>query len=96
LVDPFAAVQPAQKILTVITIGGVIGSLMDSWLGATYQAIYRCPQCQKDTEKTPLHSCGSETFHVRGIKWLNNDMVNVLCTVSGSATALLFLLLVAR
>jgi uncharacterized protein (TIGR00297 family) len=40
LVDPFAAVEPAQKVLIVITIGGIAGSLADSWLGATFQAIY--------------------------------------------------------
>ena len=96
LVDPFASAQPVQIVLIVITIGGVAGGLVDSWLGATLQAIYRCPQCQKDTEKNPLHGCGTETILVRGIKWLNNDMVNILCTVSGSATALLFLLLSAR
>jgi len=93
LVDPFAAVQPAQTVLMVITFGGLSGSLVDSWLGATLQAIYHCPQCQRDTEKTPLHSCGTETVHVRGIKWLNNDMVNTLCTFSGAAVALLFLML---
>lgn len=93
LVDPFASAQPVQIVLIVITIGGVAGGLVDSWLGATLQAIYRCPQCQKDTEKAPLHGCGAETILVRGIKWLNNDMVNILCTLSGTATALLFLFL---
>lgn len=96
LMDPFAAVQPAQTILMVITIGGLSGSLVDSWLGATLQAIYHCPQCQRETEKTPLHSCGTETVHVRGIKWLNNDLVNTLCTLSGAAVALLFLMLSVR
>jgi uncharacterized protein (TIGR00297 family) len=96
LADPFRAAHPAQMVLTIITIGGVAGSLADSWLGATFQAIYHCPSCQKDTEKSPLHGCGTETVLVRGIKWLNNDMVNILCTVSGAAAALFFLLLVAR
>jgi uncharacterized protein (TIGR00297 family) len=96
LVDPFASVQPAQIALIVIIIGGVAGSLVDSLLGATLQAIYRCPQCQKDTEKTPLHGCGTETSLVRGIKWLNNDMVNFLCNLSGTASALLVLLLLTR
>jgi uncharacterized protein (TIGR00297 family) len=96
LVDPYASVQPAQIFLIIITIGGMAGSLVDSWLGATSQAIYHCPSCQKDTERFPLHGCGTETILVRGIKWMNNDMVNILCTLAGTAVALFVLLLSTR
>jgi uncharacterized protein (TIGR00297 family) len=67
----------------LMTFAGVAGSLVDSWLGATLQAIYHCPQCGKDTEKHPLHTCGTATDLVRGEKWLNNDWVNIACTLSG-------------
>jgi uncharacterized protein (TIGR00297 family) len=65
-------------------LGGLVGSLIDSFLGATVQAIYRCPHCGKETEKHPLHTCGTRTIQTRGWKWLNNDMVNVGCALAGA------------
>lgn len=95
-VDPFAAEQPAWLVLVVVTIGGGVGSLVDSLLGATFQAVYHCPQCDKDTEKYPIHGCGTETALVRGKKWLNNDIVNLICTFSGVVIALLMVWLSTR
>ena len=66
-----------------ITFAGLAGSLFDSFLGATAQAMYFCPKDQKETEKHPLHTCGSETVHVRGWKWLTNDWVNFACGAFG-------------
>jgi uncharacterized protein (TIGR00297 family) len=71
-------------IAGIASLGGLLGSLFDSFLGATVQAIYRCPQCDKETEKHPLHTCGTKTVQIRGWKWLNNDMVNVGCAVVGA------------
>jgi uncharacterized protein (TIGR00297 family) len=76
--------------LVVISIAGLLGALFDSILGATIQAIYRCPHCGKETEKHPLHSCGTNTIQVRGWKWLNNDMVNLGCALAGALVGLIF------
>ena len=45
--------------LLLITLAGLAGSLFDSFLGATVQAMYFCPRDQKETEKHPLHTCGT-------------------------------------
>ena len=57
--------------------------------GATVQAMYYCPTDKKETEKHPLHTCGTETVHIRGWKWLDNDWVNFACGAFGVLSALL-------
>jgi uncharacterized protein (TIGR00297 family) len=74
--------------LEIIIIAGLLGSLFDSFLGATVQAIYCCPQCNKETEKHPLHTCGTGTTKIRGWSWLNNDMVNLGCALAGAVIGL--------
>jgi len=78
----------AQWVL--ISLAGLAGSLFDSLLGATVQAIYYCPSCQKETERHPLHTCGTETRQVRGWKWLDNDWVNFACGLLGAVIAVVF------
>lgn len=78
------------SLFPIITFAGLAGSLFDSLLGATVQAMYFCPTENKETEKHPLHTCGTETVHIRGWKWLNNDMVNFGCSAAGMLLAVLF------
>ncbi len=80
-----AALYPNMdwSLFIPITISGLLGSLFDLFLGATVQAMYFCPKDQKETEKHPLHTCGTETIYIRGWKWLNNDWVNFACGAFG-------------
>jgi uncharacterized membrane protein len=69
-------------------LGGLTGSLIDSFLGATVQQIYYCDHCQKGTERR-IHKCGHETRSLRGWSWLNNDLVNLLASAAGGLVALI-------
>ncbi len=73
--------------LIVVSLAGLAGSLLDSLLGATVQAIYECPHCATETERHPLHTCGKETLLAHGLSWLNNDWVNFISSVFGAAVA---------
>lgn len=74
-------------VLAAAALGGLAGSFFDSFLGATFQAIYYCPSCAKETERHPYHVCGAPTRLVRGWPWLNNDLVNFACSVGGALAA---------
>lgn len=89
---PASLLTDNWSLLPLITLAGLAGSLFDSFLGATVQAMYFCPADQKETEKHPLHTCGTQTVHIRGWKWLDNDWVNFACSAAGAATALLSVL----
>lgn len=80
---------PAWVLFFMITAAGFLGSFVDSFLGATLQAVYYCQVCEKETEKYPLHTCGAPTVQVRGLPWLTNDWVNAACTLSAAMVGML-------
>ncbi len=90
---PAAWLTGHWSLFPLITLSGLAGSLCDSLLGATVQAIYYCPSCKKETEQHPFHTCGAPTAQIRGWKWLNNDWVNFACGALGAGIALTIALL---
>jgi len=86
---PAALFANNWSLFPMIALAGLAGSLFDSLLGATIQAMYYCPTDEKETEKHPLHTCGTQTVHIRGWKWLNNDWVNFACGAFGVLIALI-------
>ncbi len=85
----------AASYAILAVVGGLTGSLFDSLLGATVQAIYYCDWCGRETEN-PIHRCGKVTRSVRGWGWVNNDVVNVLASALGGLVAALLAWLVWR
>ncbi|MGD8473514.1 MAG: DUF92 domain-containing protein [Anaerolineae bacterium] len=76
----------ATSYTLLAVVGGLVGALFDSLLGATVQGIYYCAQCAKETE-SPVHHCGTPAQPLRGWTWLNNDLVNFLASVVGGLAA---------
>jgi uncharacterized protein (TIGR00297 family) len=64
-------------------IGGAVGCLLDSVLGASWQARRWCATCGTLTEQR-IHRCGSRTTVTGGVRWLDNDGVNALSTIGGA------------
>ena len=64
---------------TIVTLTGFAGCLVDSFLGATFQAIY-IDEKNALTEKD-VSPDGKKRKLVRGIAWLDNDMVNLASNV---------------
>jgi uncharacterized protein (TIGR00297 family) len=75
--------RPALIVLLSGMMGGIVGSLVDSLLGATVQAAYVCPTCGVPTESR-VHRCGTPTQRVRGLAFVNNDLVNLAATLTGA------------
>lgn len=74
----------------LIGFSGLLASLVDSFFGATVQAQYFDPIREKVTERThSIAEDGSlvENRLIKGTPLVNNDLVNTLCALSGSALA---------
>lgn len=76
----------AITAFAVIVFSGLAGAIADSLLGATLQAMYYCTNCKTETEKQ-LHYCGQKTTAIRGFKWFDNDIVNLVSSMIGGGVS---------
>jgi uncharacterized protein (TIGR00297 family) len=63
-------------LASIVAISGAIGSLADSFLGATVQGHYYDPKRKQITEHEQRDGVKFELC--RGVRWIDNDVVNFL------------------
>ena len=76
----------------IVVLCGFLGSVVDSLLGAAFQAKYLCAVTQQHTER-PLTD-GRPNLLVKGYSCINNDMVNLISVSAMTAAAALLTLIV--
>ncbi|QFT89838.1 hypothetical protein FIU87_14335 [Bacillus sp. THAF10] len=76
----------------LIVISGVAGCFLDTILGATLQAQYRCEVCGKVIENKS--HCNVPSTRTRGLSLMTNDAVNVSAIALTSLAALFFSILI--
>ncbi len=72
----------------LVLAAGAAAGLLDSLLGATLQARWACPACEREGESR-VDACGRRGRLVRGLPFLSNDAVNLAATLAGALLALL-------
>lgn len=71
-----------------VWIAGCGGAFADSWLGATLQARYRCDTCDAVLEDRRHAACAGSPRHAAGLRFVDNDLVNLLGSGVGAGLAL--------
>ena len=83
----FLQPQPFTCIVPLITAAGIFGSMLDSFIGAVFQAQYFCSTCGNVTERL-VHCKDTPTTLLRGKAFLNNDRVNFIANSCAALTVL--------
>ncbi len=87
----FGLQQYQFKFWLAAVNAGLAGAILDSIMGGSIQAMYRCKACERITEKK--QHCGAPTNHISGWRIVNNDMVNFIGTLFAAAVvAAMFLI----
>ena len=74
----------------IIIIMGLLGSYVDSLMGAYLQGKYKCSKCKKIVEEK-VH-CNKKTKRVKGIRFFDNNVVNLISNIIVFILSYLFLI----
>lgn len=69
----------------IIALAGFLGTLLDSALGSKLQVKYKCAVCKEITEKS--NHCNRYCEKISGISFINNDGVNLICSLFAGTLA---------
>jgi uncharacterized protein (TIGR00297 family) len=83
-----ALVGRLPVLFPVGTLIGFVGMVADSALGGGVQGRFYCPACEQSSEWR-THRCGAPTVWRGGVRWLDNDLVNLLTTALAAVIAAL-------
>jgi uncharacterized membrane protein len=86
LLGSFASLLSVPQLL-VGAAAAFLGCIFDSFLGSVVQAKYRCVKCGAMTEKE-VH-CSINAALVRGIRTVDNDIVNLFSNLFTVAVAVM-------
>jgi len=73
----------STSTILAVAAGGIAGAMADTILGAWGQERRWCSRCALETERV-VHTCGTTTDYLGGVRRLDNDLVNALCTLVGA------------
>jgi uncharacterized protein (TIGR00297 family) len=86
LLSHLLGVLNCYKGFIAITLAGLAGCTIDSLIGATIQAKFRCTACGKEVEL--VHHCGKMCEHIGGIKGFGNNSTNFFSNLIAGAIGL--------
>jgi len=69
-----------------VACAGILANVLDSLLGATLQAKYRCGSCGEVVEEE--RHCGSTAVLISGYRGVDNHVVNMVSSLAGGLLAL--------
>ncbi|HEY7079901.1 MAG TPA: DUF92 domain-containing protein [Nitrososphaeraceae archaeon] len=89
----FFSIDASQFIVILVAciISGMLSTNLDSALGETLQCKYRCTVCNKYSESRIVH-CDVVTIQHTGLKFVDNNMVNVISSLIGAGLCSIFVL----
>ena len=73
----FGRINGAEVVIVILS--AFLGAIFDSFLGSVVQVKYKCKSCGKVLERE--EHCGERTEKYSGVKFVNNDVVNLLGTL---------------
>jgi uncharacterized protein (TIGR00297 family) len=78
-------------IVVASLTSGVLSTNIDSVMGETLQCKYRCTICNKYSERKIVH-CNVSTVQHSGLRYIDNNVVNILGSFIGAAISTFFIL----
>lgn len=79
------------KYVIIASVAAFLGTIFDSLLGSLFQVKYKCRVCSRLTEK---HThCDTETAYESGLKFVDNDVVNITSGFFATVISIVLVLL---